>query len=543
MNKFQLRAFCEYLKRRNLKEVHRCLNIPYITVRMWNMQFGWEELAKQMDKEVENTNLCNLVRNDEYFSVSEQKKAALSRQSLSAFAAYAMEFPISKMHQQWCEYIENYDRVLIVAPRFHGKTTLGAIISSLYFVGKNPNVQIKIISCSDKMAVKIVNKIVSYCDSQRFKQVFPEITFERGKRHINRLFVQRSNHYLKDPTVESLGVTAQAEGGRADILICDDIVTCKNSKTEGLRNLIKEQFFNVHMNLIGPSGKVIYIATKWHAQDLTHQLIESGKFKVLEYAIDDDFNSLWPQVWPRESLIRRCMEIGIKRFNMGFRNIVPSEYVGFSHDCFQKCVDPELTIPKLQEMYFQFLKSGAWKTVVGVDLASGFQSEKKKSGKKLSNNVIFTCAFDVESKVRIPIDIKVFQASAPNVCRILVDTYNRYKPEVIMVESNGYQVTLKQWSQELLHLPIFATFTSDHKFDPVSGIRSLEVELDNMLWRIPKWDHTPDCNCGWCIWKKELLSFPYNKRDDTIMAWWHCREGIRRFFLKSDEGRFAIWEF
>jgi hypothetical protein len=40
-------------------------------------------------------------------------------------------------------------------------------------------------------------------------------------------------------------------------------------------------------------------------------------------------------------------------------------------------------------------------------------------------------------------------------------------------------------------------------------------------------EHEPDCECGFCIWKKEMGAHPVGEAADTVMASWFAREAAR----------------
>lgn len=79
----------------------------------------------------------------------------------------------------------------------------------------------------------------------------------------------------KDPSVVSKGITSQLTGGRADLIIPDDVVTKQNSLTQTMRDKIADavEEFNA---IIKPGGRIMYLGTPQSEQDLLHDLPNKG---------------------------------------------------------------------------------------------------------------------------------------------------------------------------------------------------------------------------------------------------------------------------
>ena len=62
------------------------------------------------------------------------------------------------------------------------------------------------------------------------------------------------------PSVTSKGITSQLTGGRADIIIADDVVTSQNSATQTMRDKIAvlSEEFNA---ILKPEGRILYLGT------------------------------------------------------------------------------------------------------------------------------------------------------------------------------------------------------------------------------------------------------------------------------------------
>jgi hypothetical protein len=225
-------------------------------------------------------------------------------------------------HDDWAAAMDYSNRLLIIAPRDHGKTTqiVGRVIWEL---GRNPNLRIKIVCASDGRAKERLFEIVQYIKyNKRVQEVFPNLVpAEDGEWSKHKIVVKRTAMH-RDASVEALGITSTATGGRADLLIADDVVDRRNSLSfPALREQIKQAWKSDWTNLLEPDSRVWYICTLWHKDDLSHELIDNPAYKVMKYAVDDNFGALWPGKWSAQALFMRFLEIGSVEFNRGFRNI------------------------------------------------------------------------------------------------------------------------------------------------------------------------------------------------------------------------------
>lgn len=77
------------------------------------------------------------------------------------------------------------------------------------------------------------------------------------------------------PSVTSKGIFSQLTGGRADIIIPDDVSTKQNSATQLMRDKISNAFEEFHA-ILKPNGRIIVLGTPQSEQDLLHELPNRG---------------------------------------------------------------------------------------------------------------------------------------------------------------------------------------------------------------------------------------------------------------------------
>lgn len=163
---------------------------------------------------------------------------------------------------------------------------------------------------------------------------------------------------------------------------------------------------------------------------------------------------------------------------------------------------------------------------VGVDI----------SGKKRPGNTIVAVSMCPATKERVVVKSLRGAWSSVELATKIGEVDRELNPRVIVVENNGVQQTLIDWMQAL-KLPGWVkivpfTTTGQKKFDPETGVKSLEIEFSNGAWVLPYGEfgsHMPGCECGWCVLYRELRDWPMGTSTDSAMALWFARQGIQLY--------------
>lgn len=114
-----------------------------------------------------------------------------------------------------------------------------------------------------------------------------------GQRDANHAFDVGPAAAHQAPSVRSVGITGQLTGGRATIIIADDIEVPKNSMTQAQRDKLSEAVKEFDA-VLAPGGEIIYLGTPQCEMSLYNQLPERG------YDI-----RVWPARYPTEAQLER----------------------------------------------------------------------------------------------------------------------------------------------------------------------------------------------------------------------------------------------
>lgn len=465
----------------------------------------------------------------------------LCREDVNPFIEYVFVDPETlqyleqqPFHKEWQAIITGNRRSLIAGPRGHGKTVqvAGRIIWEL---GRNHNLRVKIIGSSDDKAKEIlglVREIIS--SSQRCHEVFPDLVIDSFRGDTKTAFFVQREIAQRDPSVEASGVLSTGAGGRADLLICDDVVDLKNSVINpAMREQVIRSVKEVWFSLVAASGKIVWICTPYHIADATHDLKNTSKlWKVWwvpaikyvpefdeedEPVIDPETHRqktlkliLWPGKWSEEALKDKLEEVGDRVFARQYLlNAMSDEERTFPEFCLESSFDRSLA----------HIGEGIpddWPTFGGIDLASAL-------GKKAAWTVIITLAKNPDTgrlyfkkiwRRRVPFSDTIAQIGTE---------FTEHRWRVCYVENNGYQqAVIDAIDNQEQGIPVAAFTTGANKANELIGLPAMNVAFGKGQFAIPAalfplaMDDTSDLG----ILMNELRSHPGGEFSDVVMALW-----------------------
>jgi len=171
------------------------------------------------------------------------------------------------------QYVANGPRRrMIQAWRGAAKTWITCAYA-LWRLYRNPNERIKIVSANEGKAVENAVFI------KRLIQEVPQLQFlvaRTGQRDSIQAFDVGPSDAAVTPSVSCVGITGQLTGGRATILISDDVEVPKNSLTEAMRERLAE-LIKEYDALVVPEGfDIIYLGTPQTEQSIYKKVRERG---------------------------------------------------------------------------------------------------------------------------------------------------------------------------------------------------------------------------------------------------------------------------
>lgn len=184
---------------------------------------------------------------------------------------------------QLAEYLQNGPRRSIIeAFRGVGKSwiTVAYVLWRLYL---HPELKILVVSASKNLA----DNFTTFCF--QLINTMPLLAHLKPQSHQRNSKIQFDvgpAKESKDPSVRSVGITGQITGGRADLIIPDDIESANNSLTQTARDRLAEAIKEFDA-VLKPNGEIKYLGTPQTEMSI-YNLLPSRGYEI----------RIWPARYP-----------------------------------------------------------------------------------------------------------------------------------------------------------------------------------------------------------------------------------------------------
>lgn len=314
----------------------------------------------------------------------------------------------------------------------------------LFKLGTEPNIRIKLFTQSDEKARERLTLISDMILSNKLvKLVFPNLRpAPKGRWDKSALIIEREIA-SKDPSLEASGVMGSVEGGRADLVVLDDISDFRTALIYPQhRETIKKKIYAEIMPLLDPDGVAISIATPHHFADVVSSLRVNPEWHSYVYAVgndEDPFLPLWPSRWSRDALVRLRNEVGPMEYDRAYRCKAISSSLSIVKPEHIKYYDAEL-LGDPRKLY----------CVQSYDLAI---TDKRQS----SYFACVTLLFDRERNLIFVVDAWRARLGFTEQAQAIIAEGRKWRPDMITIEETGYQQALREYLLEHCDvlLPIF----------------------------------------------------------------------------------------
>lgn len=159
-------------------------------------------------------------------------------------------------------------RRLISAFRGAGKSWV-TVVYVLWRLYINPQEKILVVSASEQLATDFCTFAKRLIDEVDFLQ---HLRPRAGQRDSVLKFDVGPANAAKDASVRAAGITGQLTGGRATLIVSDDIEVPKNSLTEGMREKLAVLVQEFDAVLV-PGGEIVYLGTP-QSMNTVYKIVE-----------------------------------------------------------------------------------------------------------------------------------------------------------------------------------------------------------------------------------------------------------------------------
>lgn len=419
---------------------------------------------------------------------------------------------LQPLHASIIHNVSNNQASMDLAPRGHGKSTIGDVDFCITKVLRNPDIRIMIGSKTQTQASAFLKEIRTHFEQNvNLIRIFGDWKKSRDNVWNDKEFtVNRRTMIKKEATVSALGASGAVVSKHFDIIIGDDLVGFENARTEAQRKVLKEWFYSSLYPTLEPDGEIHILGTRYSPMDLYEDLIKSKNYKVnVQQAItvkDGQEYSLWESKFSLEKLRSIREEAGLIIFNMQYQNNTELakgkifKYKYFKH--FEEYdIDYDLNRVRVKVLDSQGVPY--WIPVriyMGADLAI--------SEDETSNNdyfVLTVIGVDKNKNVYVLDYLKERLTFNAQLNAILDYGKNKFPMvERIGVETVQYQKSLAQEIRRLSLLPVINIQTSKDKV--TRAMRRSALFENGKVWFRIGMDDLEEC----------LLLFPEVDHDDLF---------------------------
>lgn len=418
------------------------------------------------------------------------------------------------------------NKLNIIAPRGHAKSSLGACLFPLYHTFFDPGAKvIALVSKTEGHAIRLLQTIKNALDySLALRYVFGYWGEHSARKWTN------TEVELKDGTYFITRGTGQMIRGlkhgdqRPTLIVLDDPEDEMNTKTsEAMESNLRWLLQAVVPSIDPRKGRILVIGTPQHERSMVMTLEEMEGWKTHRYkAIQDDGTALWPEWWPLEKLLAEKASLeSINRVSVFYREyqceVVGDEDQLFresylqsyeGHVSFSEGGDAFLNLTQLNGK--EVKEKRAVNIFMGVDPASSVKQSADYS-------TIVPVAVDNQDN-RFVLPYFRGHVTPMALAEKIIEWHARWRPVKTRIESVGYQEMLREYVRAKKFIAGL-----EIKENPRTAKSSRLEALEPYFAQSKVFLAT-----GMNELRDELLMYPRGKHDDLLDGLYYGNKGSYR---------------
>jgi hypothetical protein len=229
------------------------------------------------------------------------------------------------LHGEMCNWIQGPSRrKLGLVPRDHLKTSVWTIADTVRLVAADPNTRILIGNETATNASHFLRRIQAVFErATLFRWLFPELIPDIGrtKWSESEMLIPRTKDY-PESTVEVIGVGGAVVSRHFKRIKLDDLVGKEASESVEVMKKTIDWYLYCESLLECPTDPIDTYGTRWTHKDLYARIQEQEEDIDFFHrkAINDQGQTLWPERFPLNELLRIKRKIGGFKFSCQYQN-------------------------------------------------------------------------------------------------------------------------------------------------------------------------------------------------------------------------------
>jgi len=500
----------------------------------YNVLYGSKQLIK-------DTNLT-------YFHhLSQSVEKTMRKSNLNYFISSVLqEFLVNWHHLEWGQFVQQYNKLAIIAPRDHGKSyffSLAVPIWKMYRYGGSKSFGSRSINDSRHHRGYILSN-----DKDLTIDFLEQIkgTIEENPALREELYNPKSDQWTKTAirckngarlNIKSYG--GSFRGRHPGYIIVDDFLKDNVIYSEVQRRKATDYFHSVVMNAVIPGGQVVVVGTPFHQSDLYGDLKDkrgTGGWRVFEYpAITPTGRVLWPSRYTYNDLME-------KRESQG--NVI------FSREILCRPIVNESSIFPWEILRRSISGMESYTLVRNID-----------SFPRKFSRVITAC--DLALSAAVGADYSVYTTWGIDDTRremwlvhfwrgkgkryeqqlqILKSIHRNFRSDLIIIEANQFQKMFADMADDMDMPVVPHTTTAGNKNDLMNGLPGMAIMFERGRIKFPYGDkYSKDIvdlilgEFGSVAWTDKGIQ-GVGDHDDCVMSSWLGKRGMEH----SGNGSFGM---
>jgi len=419
------------------------------------------------------------------------------------------------------------DRICVNIPPRHGKSQLVSIMFPAWFLGRNPDKKVMMVSHTTDLAVDFGRKVRNLINTEQYREIFPTVALAQDSKSAGRWNTSVGGEYY------ACGIGSALAGRGAHLLLVDDPHSEQdviNGNFEVFDKAYEWFTFGARTRLM-PAGKVAIIQTRWHMDDLTGRVVRdmgqnerSDQYEVVEFpAILDTTDKktkktvqkpLWPEFFDLEALLRTKASMPAFQWNAQYQQQPTAE---------------EAALIK-REWWREWTKETppvCEYVIMSLDAAA--ETHNRADYTALTTWGVFMNEQESAYHIILLNSIKQ-RLEFPELKNLAMEEYADWEPDAFIVEKKSAGTALYQ-EMRRMGLPVQEYTPHRGSGDKLARLNSVaDIVASGMVW-VPQTRWAEEV-------VEEIAGFPFMSHDDlvdsTVMALMRFRQG-GFITLPSDE--------
>lgn len=410
------------------------------------------------------------------------------------------------------------DRICVNMPPRHGKSQLVSIFYPAWFLGRNPDKKVMMVSHTTDLAVDFGRKVRNLIATDAYKAVFPTVSLAIDSKSAGRWNTNRGGEYF------ACGIGSSIAGRGADLLLVDDPHS-EQDVLSGNFEVFERAYewftFGARTRLM-PGGRVAIVQTRWHLDDLTGRVTrdmaqndKADQYEIVEFPAILEVKEkkskklvqkpLWPEFFDLSALERTKASMPVFQWNAQYQQQPTAE---------------EAALVKREWWQRWKGESPPYCEYVIMSLDAAAEKHNRADFTALTTWGVFlnedTSAYNI-----ILLNSIKERMEFPELKRLAMEEYDEWDPDSFIVEKKSAGTALYQ-EMRRMGLPVSEYTPHRGSGDKLARLNSVaDIVASGLVWM-------PETR-----WAEEVIEeiagFPFMSHDDlvdsTVMALMRFRQG------------------